>query len=375
MSYAPNELINNFDFLARLLKLVQHHVCDEVYCQRLDKQTNVKECWFLFPQRSLDAPELWTPPGRTFERFRAKRNDEFLNQYNQTLLMGWLANIDISPCTSRNGVIEYVIKYASKAEKQSEGYRHMVNRILRVVNPDRPFQSLVTKMMNQLIGERDWSAQEVCHYLLNLPLVNSSRDVVSVDMRPESQHADMYFVDENSEDPRKGKSILQKYKERPLVHEGVTFLQFLQSFNHRAPFSLRPRAKPRIVNYFPRYKPDDVNNYRRCKLMMHRPFRQVKDLLVVEGEEYGNDDWFGAWEAWIEFNPEVGTTSDGLDDEEDLEPEESEHEGRARCTISNVCISSVLSNMLTSIVGRGPNTVQRSTTRRHLRAPERQDDA
>jgi hypothetical protein len=37
--------------------------------------------------------------------------------------MGWLANIDISPYTSRNSVIEYVLKYALKAEKQSEGYR------------------------------------------------------------------------------------------------------------------------------------------------------------------------------------------------------------------------------------------------------------
>jgi hypothetical protein len=32
MSYAPDELVNSFEFLLRLLKLVQHHVCDEVYC-------------------------------------------------------------------------------------------------------------------------------------------------------------------------------------------------------------------------------------------------------------------------------------------------------------------------------------------------------
>jgi hypothetical protein len=203
----------------------------------------------------------------------------------------------------------------------------MVTCILRVVNPDCPFQSLVTKMMNQLIGERDWSAQEVCHYLLSLPLVNSSRDVVSVDTRPEAQHADMYFVDEDSDDPRKGKSVLQKYKERYAAHDGVTFLQFLREFNHRPPYSLRPRAKPRIINYFPRYKLDDVNNYCRSKLMMHRPFRQVKDLLIVEGEDFGEDDWLGAWEAWIEFNPEVDTTGDRLDDDEDLEAEESVHEG------------------------------------------------
>jgi hypothetical protein len=32
MSYAPNKLINSFKFLLQLLKLVQHYVCDKVYC-------------------------------------------------------------------------------------------------------------------------------------------------------------------------------------------------------------------------------------------------------------------------------------------------------------------------------------------------------
>jgi len=47
--------------------------------------------------------------------------------------------------------------------------------------------------MNQLVGERDWSAQEVSHLLLDLPLVNTSRQFVNVDLRPEDERA-MTFV-------------------------------------------------------------------------------------------------------------------------------------------------------------------------------------
>jgi hypothetical protein len=40
-------------------------------------------------------------------------------------------------------------------------------------------------MLNRLIGERDWSAQEVSHLPLQLPVQHSSRGVVNLDCRPE----------------------------------------------------------------------------------------------------------------------------------------------------------------------------------------------
>jgi hypothetical protein len=40
-------------------------------------------------------------------------------------------------------------------------------------------------MLNKLIGERDWSAQEVSHNLLQLPVQESSQSVVTLDCRPE----------------------------------------------------------------------------------------------------------------------------------------------------------------------------------------------
>jgi hypothetical protein len=78
-----------------------------------------------------------------------------LNQYNRLLLMSWLANMDVALCTSLRGVVDYVVKYAAKAEKQSDSYKLIATKLLGHLNPERPYQSLVAKMMNQLVGERD----------------------------------------------------------------------------------------------------------------------------------------------------------------------------------------------------------------------------
>jgi hypothetical protein len=70
----------------------------------------------------------------------------------------------------------------------------------------------VSKLLNKLIGERDWSAQEVSHILLGLPLQDSSRQVVTVDCRPEEAHNDMITVEEEAVTARR--SPLQRYQDR-----------------------------------------------------------------------------------------------------------------------------------------------------------------
>jgi ATP-dependent DNA helicase PIF1 len=59
--------------------------------------------------------------------------------------------------------------------------------VLPFVNNRAPLLSFVSKMLNKLIRERDWSAQEVSYILLRLPVQESSRQVVNLDCRPEDQ--------------------------------------------------------------------------------------------------------------------------------------------------------------------------------------------
>jgi ATP-dependent DNA helicase PIF1 len=41
---------------------------------------------------------------------------------------------------------------------------------LPYTNDQVPLLSFVSKMLNKLVGERDWSTQEVSHLLLQLPV-------------------------------------------------------------------------------------------------------------------------------------------------------------------------------------------------------------
>lgn len=43
-------------------------------------------------------------------------------------------------------------------------------------------QSIVTKTLNRLVIERDFSAQEACHQLLHMPMVECSRTFASIDL-------------------------------------------------------------------------------------------------------------------------------------------------------------------------------------------------
>jgi hypothetical protein len=91
-------------------------------------------------------------------QFFPERNDGYLNKYNQLKTMAWKANTDVSPCTSTAAVIEYIVKYAGKPETKSASYKEIATKIILYVNENRPYQSMVTMLINKLIRERDYSA-------------------------------------------------------------------------------------------------------------------------------------------------------------------------------------------------------------------------
>ena len=86
-------------------------------------------------------------------------------------------------------MLNYIAKYCSKAEKQTQPYKEMISELIPKVNNSCPMVSLVAKMMNKLIAERDWPAMEVSHPLLDLPLTESSHVIQSVDCRDPRQQA------------------------------------------------------------------------------------------------------------------------------------------------------------------------------------------
>ena len=123
-----------------------------------------------------------------------------------------MANTDIQPPTTLHGVLSYVGKYVSKPEKSSVSYTKLQSQVLPYVNDQAPLLSFVSKMLNKLIGERDWSAQEVSHILLQLPVQKSSRMLVSLDCRLEEVQRDLIVLE--SGEITAQRSALRRYRDR-----------------------------------------------------------------------------------------------------------------------------------------------------------------
>ena len=59
-------------------------------------------------------------------------------------------------------------------------------QILPYVSDHRPITSFAARLLNKLVGERDWSAQEISHILLKIPQQKSTRQCMVLDCRPDS---------------------------------------------------------------------------------------------------------------------------------------------------------------------------------------------
>ena len=120
--------------------------------------------------------QIWLPKatpayhhsGDRGRRARA-RNDGLINNYNPVQLSAWRANVDIKFVVSRRKVIEYCAKYATKSEPRSQSLKDIFAAIVRGLNDDSTSSlRAVQKLLINSIGERDYSAQETCHLLLQL---------------------------------------------------------------------------------------------------------------------------------------------------------------------------------------------------------------
>ena len=114
------------------------------------------------------------------------RNDPLINPHDRIQLQGWRANVDLKPILTTHAAIQYVSKYASKAEPRSLAFSEVLDKALRNDKPNDPGIRAIQKLLIHTVGERDFSAQETCHPLLQLPLYHSSRNFVNLNLNKES---------------------------------------------------------------------------------------------------------------------------------------------------------------------------------------------
>ena len=141
----------------------------------------------------------------------------------------------------------------------------------------------VQKLLMSGITERNYSSQETCHLLLQLPIFKASRDSIMPNLDSSSAFKHNSEQDRATTTP----SILDHYIRRSSnsVFNSITLLAFAKRYSIPREFSAEPNLRRKeVILVIRTYYPPDPNGphykqYCRQKLMLHVSFRQITELL------------------------------------------------------------------------------------------------
>ena len=221
-----------------------------------------------------------------------------INSFNPVQLSAWRANVDMQYIVSRQRVLQYCTKYVTKSEPRSQSLKEIFTTIVRSLREGNSSLKAVQKLLISTVGERDYSAQETCHLLLQLPMFKASRDFIILsldgsrtvqDHLEEGQHATAL-------------SIVDHYRGRPdSPHfNTMTLLEFARQYSMPKILGAEPSRRTRWIVVIPRpYVSSDpagdkYEQYCRHSLMQHQCFRQMDDLLS------GYDNYIDAYAAFLQ---------------------------------------------------------------------------
>ena len=273
--------------LADLVATCQRHTrCSAAYCLRTRGGT--QQCRFGFPKPLQPDTALVTEEGEPV--ILTQRNDGLTNSYNPIQLSSWRANVDMQYCVSRHKVIEYCAKYATKSEPRSQTLKEVYTAIVRSLSEDSTPLKAVQKLLINSVGERDYSAQETCHLLLQLPMFETSRQFVVVSLDGSRSVEELFQDGQRATAP----SYLDHYINRPSTStfEDITILHFAQKYTISRNAQVQPsrRRKDAVVVIRPFCSPDPngphYEQYCRQKLMQYIPFLRQQEQLLGESESY-----------------------------------------------------------------------------------------
>src|SRR5882762_2734893 len=208
-----NTLQDTKQELAEMLNRLQRHTkCAPDYCEHRKKDTGATFCRFGYPKACRDFSELSKDANRDFVELNTRRNDELLNSYNATFILGWRANIDFRPVINKEAVIAYVAKYASKGESSSSSYQDTLQKAISHLRNSDAAGVAYQKMLSSFAAECDISSQETCHIFHGLPLVKSSHLYRNIYVAPDEASENVNFVASEKEE----RGVFERYKNRPI---------------------------------------------------------------------------------------------------------------------------------------------------------------
>ena len=252
----PSEFEEDYAYLANLVQ--RHTLCNSAYCLRKGDNT-VQYCRSKFPFETcknthIEYEEVHTRNQQVAFRPKIvlKRNDPRINRHQRLQLQSWRANIDIQPIIDHNACLEYIAKYASKAEKLSTVVRDAFVNVIGNLKTIDSTHKVIRKLMIKAVGERDFSAQEVMHHILSLKLFSSSFQVISTFLDGSRK------VTIKNDNVETKPSTLDNYANRS-VFEGCTaevlqcnFVNFVAKYT-LVKDEIKKRSKTVVVRTYPNY--------------------------------------------------------------------------------------------------------------------------
>ena len=221
--------------------------------------TGIQACRFGYP-KTLQPQTNFSSENDQVELLTA-RNDTLVNSYNPIQLSAWRGNVDMKYIVSKHKVIEYCAKYATKCESRSLPLREVFQQIVSSLKDTSTSLIAVQKLLMSGIAERDYSAQETCHLLLQLPMFKASRDFIVLSLDSSQAFEHNYEQGQVTTMP----SILNHYVIRPSnsVFNSMTLLDFAKRYSMPKELSAAPNLKRNnlkrkevIVVILPYYPPD-----------------------------------------------------------------------------------------------------------------------
>lgn len=257
-----------------------------------------------------------------------------VNNYNETLLKCWEANMDIQYILDPYACAAYIVSYISKGQR---GMSNLLSTACRESkNASSNIRDQVRKVGNTFLNHVDVGAQAACYLVLQMPLRRSSRDVVFVDTNPESERVTLMKPNTVLKElPKASTSVesdstIKRYQRRPKSMSKLCLADFVALYtvqygkkrpdNHNKNCSkavpeelpetydhdsdddqessdvnvlleceehvfhdgtvMVKRQRPRVLYSVGYSKGNDNENYFREQLMLYLPWKKYSDILA-----------------------------------------------------------------------------------------------
>ena len=155
-------------------------------------------------------------------------------------------------------------------------------KIVKSLKDDNISLKAVQKLLINSIGERDYSAQETCHLLLQLPMFKASRDFIVLSLDGSRAVEDQL----NEDQPATALSILDHYVAHPTTprFRDMKLLQFARQYTMAKELDSDPSHRRDVVVIVRPYLSPEPNShnyeqYCRQRLMLCKPFYQEEEFL------------------------------------------------------------------------------------------------